>query len=500
MSVGPGRWRRLLARLRLPRFELQIAAALALSAAVPVGAALWLGARLAEEVLALGVNPRVVDRLEATPSLSRDLFLARKLLYAEQARSLARAVRADAARAAAALAAAVGRVPRLRRAALLGPDGAVLAEAEATEPGPEGEWREAPARVRLSDGRTLDCLFAIEARFFAELEEARALAEAMQGVEALRAGIERSYAVAFGLLLGAWALAAGAAGALLARRTTRRVSALVAAVRELARGNLRVQVEERGAADEVAQLSRAFNAMVNEVRESRDRIVYLEKISGWQEVARRLAHEIKNPLTPIQLAFQQLEARGGELSARDPDFARLLAEAGEIVREEIGTLQRLVDEFSGFARLPEVRAEPADLAEFVEEFRRTSPLEGADVEVAAPAGPLPVALDRALMRRVLVNLCRNAVEAARPERARVRLELSRRGERALLVVEDRGPGLPATGRERLFDPYFTTRPEGTGLGLAVVRKIVLQHGGDVVAEDRPGGGARFTVALPIAEA
>jgi nitrogen fixation/metabolism regulation signal transduction histidine kinase len=498
MSPGSGRWRRLLARLRLPRFELQIAAALALSAAVPLGAALWLGARLAEEVLALGVNPRVVGRLEATPSLYRDLFQARKQLYAEQARSLARALPADAAGAAETLAAAVRHVPRLRRAALLDPDGAVLAEAEAPEPAPEGEWREAPARARLQDGRILDCVFAVEARFFAELEEARELAEAMQGAEALRAGIERSYALAFGLLLGAWALAAGLAGTLLARRTTRRIAALVEAVRELARGNLRVQVEDRGAADEVAQLSRAFNAMVNEVREGRDRIVYLEKISGWQEVARRLAHEIKNPLTPIQLAFQQLEARGAALPARDPDFARLLAEAGEIVREEIGTLQRLVDEFSGFARLPEVRAEPADLAEFVEDFRRTSPLEGADLEVAAPGGPLPVSLDRALMRRVLANLCRNAVEAARPERARVRLELSRRGNQALLVVEDRGPGLPAAGRERLFDPYFTTRPEGTGLGLAVVRKIVLQHGGDVAAADRPGGGARFTVALPLA--
>ncbi|HEY7725539.1 MAG TPA: ATP-binding protein, partial [Anaeromyxobacteraceae bacterium] len=249
---------------------------------------------------------------------------------------------------------------------------------------------------------------------------------------------------------------------------------------------------------EVRELVAAFNAMTADLAASRERAAAAERVAAWREVARRLAHEIKNPLTPIQLAFQQLEARGAALPARDPDFARLLAEAGEIVREEIGTLQRLVDEFSGFARLPEVRAEPADLAEFVEDFRRTSPLEGADLEVAAPGGPLPVSLDRALMRRVLANLCRNAVEAARPERARVRLELSRRGNQALLVVEDRGPGLPAAGRERLFDPYFTTKPEGTGLGLAVVRKIVLQHGGDVAAADRPGGGARFTVALPLA--
>ena len=136
--------------------------------------------------------------------------------------------------------------------------------------------------------------------------------------------------------------------------------------------------------DEVAGLARAFNAMVREVREGRDRIVYLEKISGWQDVARRLAHEIKNPLTPMKLAFQQLEARWKKSPARssDPEMGKVVQDAGEIVRDEIGTLQRLVEEFSAFAKLPEVRAEPADLGEFVDEFLRTSPqlAERADVE------------------------------------------------------------------------------------------------------------------------
>jgi nitrogen fixation/metabolism regulation signal transduction histidine kinase len=390
-------------------------------------------------------------------------------------------------------------VPRLRRAALLDAAGEELAAAENPAPNPEGEWREAPARVALGGGRSLECVFAVEARFFADLDDARELAEAMAGADALRADIRRSYVRAFALLLAAWALGAGLAGWWLARRTTRRIADLIRAVRELARGNLAVQVEAgAGAArDEVAQLGRAFNAMVNEVRQSRDRIVYLEKISGWQEVARRLAHEIKNPLTPILLAFQQLQARHAELGPRDPAFERTLAEVGEIVREEIGTLQRLVDEFSGFAKLPEVRPEPADLGDFAEEFARTSPSEGADVEVERPLDPLPVALDRALMRRVLANLVRNAVEAARPERARVRIEASRSDGGALLAVEDRGPGIPPQARERIFDPYFTTRPEGTGLGLAIVKKIVLQHGGTIEAGNRPGGGARFALRFPL---
>jgi nitrogen fixation/metabolism regulation signal transduction histidine kinase len=359
-----------------------------------------------------------------------------------------------------------------------------------------------PARHGLPPGAVLECTFAVEARFFAELSEARDLGEVYHSADALRADIQRSYVRAFSALLGAWALAAGLLGIILARRTTRRLSELLRAVRDLARGDLSVQVEPGRAHDEVASLARAFNRMVREVKESRDRLVYLEKISGWQEVARRLAHEIKNPLTPIQLAFQQLEAAHAAAPGQDPAFAKLLADAGEIVREEIGTLQRLVEEFSGFAKLPQVKPEPSDLGEFVEEFVRTSPqiAEAADVDVVRASPSCPVGLDRALMRRVLANLCANAIEAARPGRARVHLGVARTRDRAVLTVADEGPGIERDLRERIFDPYFTTKGTGTGLGLAIVKKIVLQHGGEIQAGERPGGGASFTVALPLAAA
>ncbi len=514
-SLAPGRVagpvkRRWPARLKPSRFELKIAGALVLAAAVPLGAALWLARTLTEENLAMALNPRVVARLEATPALYGDLFQARKQLYAQQALAILRQIPSDPARLEAFLAGAVEHTPRLRRVAVLDAGGAELAEAEAAQPNPDGEWRPATAgpvpipdaaRRGLPEGATLECTFAVEARFFADLSEARELAEVYHSAEALRADIQRSYVRAFAALLGAWALAAGIAGGLLARRTTRRLSDLVAAVRQLAKGNLSVQVEAGSARDEVAALARAFNSMVWEVKESRDRIVYLEKISGWQEVARRLAHEIKNPLTPIQLAFQQLESRHAAVPVKDAAFARLIADVGEIVREEVGTLQRLVEDFSGFAKLPEVKPEPAELGEFVEEFVRTSPQLGAEADVEVRrGGDCPVALDRALMRRVLANLVRNAIDASRPARARVHLGVERAAGRAVLTVADEGPGVPGELRERVFDPYFTTRHEGTGLGLAIVKKIVLQHGGEIAAGERGGGGASFTIALPLADA
>jgi signal transduction histidine kinase len=496
------RARRALSRLRVSRFELRIAAALVVAATLPLFGALFLASRVAEENLDLGLQPRMVERLEAVPALYGDLFQARKQLYGEQARAVARGLPRDAGRAAPYLAAAVERTPRLRRATWLAPDGHTLAEAEDPAPDEGGAWREVPARVALPDGGTLECVFEIEARFFAELDEAREVGELVQGVHALRGEIRRSYVRAFGALLVAFAIAAAAIGILLARRTTRQVSRLVAAVRRLAAGDLAVQVDPRGS-DEVAGLARAFNAMVREVKESRDRIVYLEKISGWQEVARRLAHEIKNPLTPMKLAFQQLEAHWPRSPARDADpaFGKLLTDAGEIVRDEVGTLQRLVDEFSSFAKLPDVRPEPADLGEFVEDFLRTSPdvAQAADVDVVKASPATPVSLDRALMRRVLANLFSNAVEAARPARARVHVGVARTRDRAVLTVADEGPGIERAQRERIFDPYFTTKKTGTGLGLAIVKKILLQHGGDVQAGERPGGGASFTLALPLRE-
>jgi nitrogen fixation/metabolism regulation signal transduction histidine kinase len=289
-------------------------------------------------------------------------------------------------------------------------------------------------------------------------------------------------------------------GLIFARRLARRVTSLSRATRRVAAGDLDVALEPRGA-DEIGQLHRDFNEMVGELRRNRAQIAYLQKISAWQEVARRLAHEIKNPLTPILLAMQEVQQKyGGD----DPRYQKLLDAASEIVKEEIDGLRRQVEAFSAFAKLPQVQVEPEDIAGVMDDFLRSlGALEGqGEIDWQPPAPAIQVAVDKLLFRRVLYNLVENAFQAAQAAGVdpRVRLRVQQPAARRLVVVsvEDNGPGVPEELRDRVFDPYFTTRSSGTGLGLAIVKKIVLEHGGTIDVEAGAGGGARFVIRLPVA--
>jgi nitrogen fixation/metabolism regulation signal transduction histidine kinase len=289
---------------------------------------------------------------------------------------------------------------------------------------------------------------------------------------------------------------------------SRRVVGLERATQRVATGDLSVRVPETGN-DEISALARAFNRMLAEVEQSRARIEYLQRISAWQEMARRLAHEIKNPLTPIQLAVQDIHRRyeGGE-----PEYKKLLDTTLEVVEDEVGTLRRLVSEFSDFARLPHAELERADLAGFLRELadrplladdeRRSDSesrlRESIDVKFEVPEGAAFVEMDRQMLRRVVINLVQNAMQAIGRVggSGRVVVRLGTDAGDLVLDVEDSGPGIPDDLREAIFDPYVTTRTDGTGLGLAIVKKIVVEHGGSISASRSELGGAKLRVRLP----
>lgn len=227
-----------------------------------------------------------------------------------------------------------------------------------------------------------------------------------------------------------------------------------------------------------------------------------QRRAAWSDIARRIAHEIKNPLTPIQLAAERLQRRYGAEVTTDPDtFARL---TDTIVRQ-VGDLRRMVDEFSNFARMPK----PVFREENIHDIARAALFlhevahPGISFELVPANGDIRLVCDRRQLGQALTNIVKNAVEAIEsrrnrgeqnPEGDRIELNLHREGEQLVLDLTDTGIGLPEE-RERLTEPYMTTRVRGTGLGLAIVKKIVEEHLGEIAFLDRGGGGTRVRIAF-----
>jgi signal transduction histidine kinase len=486
--------------LRMPgRFEWKILVALFIVSSLPLGASAYLMRVTLDRVTRItsAHQEAVGQSLGGAVEVYRSYFAQMKEIFRERTAEIGATPVEHAAD--------LAEVPELLRARIL--EGARVVDEWAAPPMVLDRAREGPPNLVELPGskpeapRTLELTFGISKEIYANFLALREAMEREQDLDRLLPvvlpRIFRGLGAAFVIVLAF----ATVLGLFLARRATGRVAALQDAARRVGEGDLTVRVSPRGK-DELDELGRAFDRMVAELAEARPRLEYLQKVSAWQEVARRLAHEIKNPLTPIQLSVQELASkyRGG-----DPAYERLLATAQEILAEEIGTIRRLVDEFSAFAKLPSARPQAVDVGQLVDDFVRAHAEWQPFVRWALPGAPVNAECDRMLIRRVLANLVENAVQAAAGagREPAVALTVARDAGRGVvcLFVDDNGPGVPAAERERIFDPYVTTKEHGTGLGLAIVRKIVLDHGGDVHASAAPAplGGARFTVVLPAVD-
>jgi len=227
-----------------------------------------------------------------------------------------------------------------------------------------------------------------------------------------------------------------------------------------------------------------------------------QRRAAWSDIARRIAHEIKNPLTPIQLAAERLQRRFGDDIAADKEtFERL---TGTIVRQ-VGDLRRMVDEFSSFARMPKPVFREEDVHEIARQalFLHEVAHPGISFLLDPPQGHFTMVCDRRQLGQALTNVVKNGVEAIEGRKNRGehslagdRLELKLHSEDRHLIVDvmDTGVGLPED-RERLTEPYMTTRVRGTGLGLAIVKKIVEEHMGEIAFLDRPGGGTHVRICF-----
>jgi two-component system, NtrC family, nitrogen regulation sensor histidine kinase NtrY len=235
------------------------------------------------------------------------------------------------------------------------------------------------------------------------------------------------------------------------------------------------------------------------VLEDTSELLRAQKSAAWHEVARRVAHEIKNPLTPIGLSAERI---GRQLDKIDlpPNTARILRECSAIISKSVESVKTLVDEFSQFARFPSAQPVRCDINEVVQEALAIfkDRLEGITLRTNFAPDLSPVNVDREQFQRVVVNLVDNAAEAMQDSLVK-NLHVSTQSgaaETVELVVADSGPGVSPDDKEKLFLPYFSTKNRGTGLGLAIVSHIVAEHNGHIRVEDNQPAGARFTVDIP----
>ena len=238
------------------------------------------------------------------------------------------------------------------------------------------------------------------------------------------------------------------------------------------------------------------------------RLVAAQRQSVWKDVARRIAHEIKNPLTPIQLSAERLRRKYlGEITSDRETFEQC---TDTIVRQ-VKDIGRMVDEFSAYSRTPEPRIAPADIGEVVRSAAFSERLRHPDIklDIALPETPIVAECDDRLIAQAVVNLLKNAAESietrrardGEPKEGRILLKVSSEASQVEIAVIDNGVGFPALGRARLVEPYMTTREKGTGLGLAIVKRVVEDHGGALVLEDapQPGPGAQVKILLPMVQ-
>ena len=483
---------------RLP-LQLKLTAGLVLIVMLPLAASAYLIdqlGRVAANVAAGEASQRIVA-LEKARGVYADIVEVTKRLDVEVAKRLALRPDFQSLDPTVNLVRIIDDESGLRAIALVRPDGSVAAEA--SRPLADPAWRDYHVEHPLGTaGASLRLTFLVSANVGEDLVGLQRSIDGARTFQKIRTALPDSYRTAFLALLGVAGLAAAGFGMWASSALTRRITALVTTARKVSDGQLDARVELRGQ-DELAELGSAFNTMLDDLDQTRAQLEYLQRMGVWQDVARRLAHEIKNPLTPIQLAVQQCVSsyKGG-----DAQFRQLLVDTGEIVGEEIAGLRRLVDTFRTLGALPKVEKAPIALAEVIEELK-LDPTVAAHAALCPPAAPVTLRADKLLLKRVLANLIENGIhagqEAGTPGDVAISWAADPERDLVTITVDDGGKGVSDASRDKIFEPYVTSKATGTGLGLAIARKIAIEHGGDLIlaADPAPTGGARFIVSLPL---
>jgi nitrogen fixation/metabolism regulation signal transduction histidine kinase len=293
---------------------------------------------------------------------------------------------------------------------------------------------------------------------------------------------------------------------LLARQISHPIVSLAAATRKVTEGNLDIRIDEKSEG-EIAILIQSFNSMTEELQTLRSRLLHSLRVAAWQEVARRLAHEIKNPLTPIQLSAERMLRKLEQNNIED--LKKAVRSGSNTIIEQVNVLKHLLEEFSNFTRLPSAKLELQNIVPLVKEstdlFKN---IPDVIIEVRAQDNLPKLYLDKNLFIGMMNNLLKNAVEAVKEKykdntkKGIVLVSITtqkRMGKMfVILKVEDNGPGIPDELKEKIFEPYFSTKEGyGSGLGLALVERAVMEHNARILVLDSSLGGAEFRIIFQV---
>lgn len=271
---------------------------------------------------------------------------------------------------------------------------------------------------------------------------------------------------------------------------TRPLIHLRKATKKVRKGDLSVRVKEIRLSP-INHLIVSFNDMIQELESNRDQLIQAEKDLMWREMAQVVAHEIKNPLTPLQLSVERMEMKYGNYDKGDFDL--VFDDALEVIYEEIENLRNLVQEFSKFARMPSSNLETYNIKSQVEEILNPYK-DSVKISLQADSDLPKFYGDKLQIKQVFVNLIQNAIDALR-EKDEIFINLGYKNENFVFSVKDTGKGLSKKEKLKIFRPYYTTKQKGTGLGLAIVKRIVKQHGGSIEVISKVDQGTEFTIII-----
>jgi nitrogen fixation/metabolism regulation signal transduction histidine kinase len=286
-------------------------------------------------------------------------------------------------------------------------------------------------------------------------------------------------------------------GFFLSRNITRPVLELVDAAGSVASGNFNIHLE-RDSSDELTLLFNSFNQMVNQLNESKKMTFQTQKLEAWREVAKKLLHEIKNPLTPIKLSAERIRKK---FSEGNDDIENVIMTGTETIIEEVSVLTMMLGEFSKFARLPEIKRDMQRLNPIIENcINSFAGHEKITFEHKLDNSIPDLFIDRILMRQAFTNIIQNAVDAvggAGHITIKAELIIEDNKKKARISIKDNGIGIKEEYLGRVFDPTFTTKESGSGIGLAIVNKIILEHNGKIICNSEYRKGTEFIIDLPV---